>query len=655
MGEIKELNLSGAKMLGKERLRLKNTMFRFFVTEDRRPVFNDFLRKVFESKTKVVCKLTLSALGGLPRYVFLNGIVTKNGEQCIVTAVDITELKREEEALAAEKRELLNILKGTNAGSWEWNIRTGETIFNERWAEIIGYSLEEISPVNIETWMNFTHPEDLKISGELLEKHFSGELDYYECEARMKHKSGNWVYVLDRGRVHKWDKEGKPLLMSGTHQDITERKQSEEALREALVKAEESDRLKTAFLNNVSHEIRTPLNGILGFGQLMAEPDLSAEERSQYLEILNKNGYRLINTITDIMDISLIVSGSMEVHKKTYNVKQLLEEIRLTFVNQCTEKNLSFSLHTPEETDNSEIHTDIELLEKILFQLLNNAVKFTDSGGINFGYTVDCNSFRFFVKDTGAGINPTARNRIFDNFMQEESSTRGPEGNGLGLSIAKGIVELLGGEIDFESVKGEGSTFFFTIPELITSSNDTAFPSEVTASEVTASEVTASEVTASEVTASEVTASEVTASEVIASEVTASEVIASEVMVRQPVILIAEDDKESYAYIKAILKNSSVEFLSATTGKEAVAICRERIDISLILMDLKMPEMNGIEATKLIKSFRKKLPIIAVTAHAETGVEYKALSAGCNDCITKPYSKNELMLMINKWVSIVKC
>ncbi len=197
----------------------------------------------------------------------------------------------------------------------------------------------------------------------------------------------------------------------------------------------------------------------------MAEPDISAEDKASYLEVLNKSGYRLINTITNIMDISLIVSGGMGVHKKTYNVKQLLEEIRLRFEKQCTEKNLSLSLHTPEETDNIEIYTDAELLGKILSHLLDNAVKFTDSGGISFGCTIDSNLFRFFVKDTGVGINPTAHNRIFDNFIQENiSNTRGHEGSGLGLSIARGLMELLGGEIGLESVKGKGSTFFFTIP-----------------------------------------------------------------------------------------------------------------------------------------------------------------------------------------------
>ena len=161
---------------------------------------------------------------------------------------DIANKEYIKKALESEKQRLSVILKGTNAGTWEWNIQTGETIFNERWAEILGYSLEEISPVNIDTWIKFVHPEDLKISNDLLNLHFIGELDYYECEARMKHKSGNWVWVMDRGRVHSWDIEGKPLLMSGTHQDITSRKNAEVALQK-------SQYLYTLITDNISDVI----------------------------------------------------------------------------------------------------------------------------------------------------------------------------------------------------------------------------------------------------------------------------------------------------------------------------------------------------------------------------------------------------------------
>ncbi len=524
---------------------------------------------------------------------------------------DITERKHIEEVLKtgeARFRSIINISPVPMAlNDDQQNI----TFLNPAFIQTFGYTLDDIP--TLAYWWPKAYP-DLEYrqwaadtwQAEIEKAKRTGTA-FSPFELTVRCKNGMSKTVLASASSISNSFEGNHLVVL---YDITERKRADEALKEALVKAEASDHLKTAFINNISHEVRTPLNGILGFGQLMAEPDISAEERSEYLEVLNISSYRLINTITDIMDISLIVSGGMEIHKKTFNVKQYLDGIHLTFGKQCSEKNLSLSLHIPEE--NNEIHTDTASLGKILFQLLDNAVKFTETGGITFGYTVESNTFRFFVKDTGVGVKQEARNRIFENFMQENiSDTRGHEGSGLGLSIAKGLVELLGGEIGIESVKCEGSTFFFTIPSGVTASG---MDSSLKAVGMTKSDST----------------------------------------INKTVILIAEDDNTSYALVKAILKNSSVKLLSAITGKEAVVICRDRTDISLILMDLKMPVMNGFEAAKLIKSFRKNLPIIAVTAHTETGAEHRALSAGCDDYITKPYNKDELMAIIKKWVGIVK-
>lgn len=175
----------------------------------------------------------------------------------IGTSIDITDLKHAEEFLANEKQRLAYILEGTNAGTWEWNIQTGETVFNERWAELIGYTLQEIAPVTINTWLKYSHPEDLKVSGELLEKHFKGELTYYECEIRMKHKNGEWIWVLDRGCVYQWDKEGKPLFMSGTHQDITDRKQSEGKILQSLQE-------KETLIRELYHRTKNTMQVIIG-------------------------------------------------------------------------------------------------------------------------------------------------------------------------------------------------------------------------------------------------------------------------------------------------------------------------------------------------------------------------------------------------------
>ncbi|MEI8192160.1 MAG: PAS domain S-box protein, partial [candidate division NC10 bacterium] len=207
---------------------------------------------------------------------------------------DITESKRAEEALREERQRLAGIIKGTNAGTWEWNVQTGETIFNDRWAEIIGYTLDEISPVSIETWMKFAHPDDLRISDELLEKHFRGELDYYEFESRLKHKDGNWIWVLDRGKVTSWTEEGKPLMMMGTHQDITERKRLEQEMTKA----------RADFLFAVSHELKTPLFLMASAQELLES--LPADQRAgrflEYGEIWNRNLHRLRHLIENLVD-----------------------------------------------------------------------------------------------------------------------------------------------------------------------------------------------------------------------------------------------------------------------------------------------------------------------------------------------------------------
>ncbi len=236
-------------------------------------------------------------------------------------------------------------------------------------------------------------------------------------------------------------------------------------LMEAKNKAEQSDRLKTAFMNNISHEIRTPLNGILGFSELMAVPDITDKEREQYFSIVKSSSSRLINTVTDYMDMSLITSGNQEVQKLEFAPGDLLDEIYTIFRPASNMKNLALLLQMPTMAGSLKISSDKELLRKVLSHLLDNAIKFTKQGTISFGFNVKGNVLVFFVRDTGIGINQAAQPTIFDKFMQENTlDTRDHDGSGLGLSISQGIVHLLGGEIKVESTKGMGSVFSFTIP-----------------------------------------------------------------------------------------------------------------------------------------------------------------------------------------------
>ncbi|MBU1369213.1 MAG: PAS domain S-box protein [Bacteroidetes bacterium] len=378
-----------------------------------------------------------------------------------------------------------------------------------------------------------------------------------------------------------------------------------EELVQAKEKAEASDKLKTAFINNISHEIRTPLNGILGFGQFLAETELSQAERVDLLEHVNNAAYRLTDTVTDYMDIAMIFSETMEVHEKEFTLKPFFEEIIENSKQQSAAKQIAIHTEILIESSDFSICSDPEFIRKILGKLINNAIKFTEQGSINCGYRIMPGFVEFFIQDTGKGIASDKLELIFEMFTQEDlSMTRGYEGSGLGLSIAKGLVTLLGGKINVTSVKDKGSTFRFTIPV-----NNIALPT--TKDALPAIEINHKE---------------------------------------KPLILIAEDDESNYKYAAVILNSIGYNHIHAINGAEAVAFCQQNAAISIVLMDIKMPVMNGIEATKLIREFRPELPVVATTAYAQTGDEHRILEAGCNDYLAKPIKMEKLLSLIRKYV-----
>ena len=373
-------------------------------------------------------------------------------------------------------------------------------------------------------------------------------------------------------------------------------------LNSAREKAEASERLKTSFINNISHEIRTPLNGILGFGQILTDPDLVEEEKAEYLHILNESSERLINTVTSFMEISIISSGNQEVNKSEFKPEFVLNDLVGHFQGICDRKNLNLSINLPSAIRNQKIYTDKELLYKILRHLFDNAIKFNAEGGsIELGVDIKDREFLFFVKDTGKGISAEGKQTIFKNFMQEDNSyTRGYEGCGLGLSIATGLIELLGGTIWVDSEKGKGSKFSFTIP----------IPQVRPETE-----------------------------EVIIPEIAGGKV---------KTILVAEDDEINFVYINILLKHKMIQVLHARDGLEALQMCSSHPDICAVLIDLKMPLMDGFEAAGKIKAIRADLPILAVTAYSGIEDKKRALDAGCDEFITKPIKKEMLFEKLAK-------
>ena len=437
------------------------TPFDFMPEEDREKVELCF-SKIVEARGKIkdienwnlhkdghrVCLLT----NGLP-------ILNAHGELTGYRGVDkdITQRKLAEE----EIRKLSRATEQSPVSVLITDLNGNITYANQSAVLSTGYTLEELTGKNPRMFSSGQKPDEeydnlwetlnsgKEWKGEFLNKRKNGEL-YWE--------SASVSPILDE--------KGMMTHFLAIKEDITERKKLTSDLIEAKARAEAGDRLKTAFLNNISHELRTPLNGILGLVEFMLQPDLPADEKVACFEVLNESTDRLLNTVTNYMDMSLLFSGNMSVKLKPVNLSDLLEKIYLRFLFKCINKNLEFIKLFPSSIENSYLFDEV-LLEKAVSHLVDNAVKFTFKGNIALGAYITDNKIEIFVKDTGLGIDSEAQSTVFKFFMQEDlANTRVFEGSGLGLTIAKGLVEILGGTIRVESVKGKGSTFYlnFAIP-----------------------------------------------------------------------------------------------------------------------------------------------------------------------------------------------
>ena len=374
---------------------------------------------------------------------------------------DISERKRAQELIASQKERLENIIEGTNVGTWEWNIVTGETIFNEKWAEMIGYTLDEISPTTIETWMHFANDEDLKASQDSLQKCLSGEHEFYEAKCRMKHKNGDEIWVYDRGKVSKRDEEGNALIMSGTHTNID----AQERLNENLKKTSEA---KSQFLANMSHEIRTPMNAIIGLSELLKDTRLDAKQRD-FLEKIYGSSRMLLGIINDILDFSKLEAGKLELEHKAFALENVFAQLRVLFTTKSARKGLELYFYKHKDLP-ALIYGDELRLEQVLSNLLSNALKFTHEGivllSIKLKERLDAEHIvlELSVKDSGIGISKEQQRKLFLPFSQADSSTtRKFGGTGLGLMISSKIVEAMGSKIKLESELDHGSTFSFEL------------------------------------------------------------------------------------------------------------------------------------------------------------------------------------------------
>ena len=383
------------------------------------------------------------------------------------------ELVQTEEALRASEKQyrdvnwrLESLVESTHVGTWEWNVQTGETVFNNVWAQIIGYSLDELAPLSFKTWESKVHPFDLKETTAILEKHFEGKLPYFDCDCRMKHKDCHWVWIHDRGRVVTRTTEGKPLMMFGTHSDITERKTVEETLRKNEENLRKSNAEKDKFFSIIAHDLRSPFNGFLGLTEILVEglPGMSREEIQQMAVLLRKSATNLFSLLGNLLEWSRMQRGITAFVPSSFLLMPKITESMSLVTDAADKKNILISYVVP---DDLQVFADGNMLGGILRNLVTNAVKFTPKGGVItlLAKSISSNSVEISVRDTGIGMSKD----LIDNLFRLDINTgrKGTEGEystGLGLLICKDFIEKNGGKLGIESEEGKGSTFHFTIP-----------------------------------------------------------------------------------------------------------------------------------------------------------------------------------------------
>lgn len=424
-----------------------------------------------------------------------------------------------------------------------------------------------------------------------------GQTEVYESHGVL----GNRIFEISHtGMVY----QGKKAILE-IFQDITERKVSEQELIHAKEKAEESDKLKTAFLHNISHEIRTPMNAIVGFSTLLGEPENDEATRKSYIDVIMQSSNHLLAIISDIVDISNIEANLIKIVKNEVDTNIVLNSLYNQFLPRANEKKIHIDFETSLPDSEATIVTDKTKLTQILTNMINNALKFTDKGSVHVTCDLKDNFLEFSVSDTGIGISEQHHKKIFDRFYQVQNSvSRLYEGTGLGLAISKAYVELLGGRLWLESEPGVGSTFYFTVAYEKAVHKEARFTERKSPDKFAFPE--------------------------------------------KKVILVAEDIDSNFKLVKYFLDGSNTEIIHAWNGKEAVDkfVTMEKID--LVLMDMKMPVMDGYAAVRLIREKNSKIPIIAQTAYADD--RDKAIDCGCSGFISKPFDRKGLFKVINEYI-----
>jgi len=534
-------------------------------------------------------------------------LIGENGEvygMCGI-ATDITERKNFEKTLAESKQQLDFAIHGANLGLWDWNASSNFVKTNDVWAELIGYTNEELDQLygkSFERLSKQVHPNDIQHAMDTLNKHVNGELETYSVEYRMKTKSGDWRWMLDKGRGVERDENGKATRMIGILMDTDIRKKIELDLEKAKTIAEEATRAKSDFLANMSHEIRTPMNSIIGMTQLALKTDLNQKQKG-YLDKVQRSSQALLGIINDILDFSKIEAGKMSIEYTEFQIEEIIHTVADIAGIKAYEKKIELLFHIQPDIP-TQLMGDPLRLGQILINLTGNAVKFTSEGEVvvsieKVSETEGNVELRFTVKDSGIGLTEEQVSKLFKAFTQADASTtRQYGGTGLGLTISKRIVELMGGTIGVTSELGVGSQFYFQLNFDKTSSANYSFVNEAK--------------------------------------------ILSGLRV-----LVVDDNEASREILRSML--ISFGFFASLVGsaREAISELENTTKpYDLVLMDYMMPEINGIDAAKRILA-DEKIPnsptLIMVTAYGREEVMRQAEEAGIKGFLVKPVSPSTLL------------
>ncbi len=533
------------------------------------------------------------------RYYSVKKWIVPQNQWLISTIWDVTEEQRTQQLMMELTERLQTVMRAAKMAVWEYDMKKRTIICDNKYATNTALNLPEQMSLSLEEFRYFLHPDDLQPLTEAYLAFKERRSDSLDVEFRLTDKkTTDWVRVY--GTLLKTDSQEAPCMMVGAAININVRKKMEENLHQAKEEAETSNRLKSAFLANMSHEIRTPLNAIVGFSNVLAQTDNIAEKQ-EYVNIIENNNRLLLQLINDILDLSKIEANTLDFVYADVDVNALFEELeqssRLRMNN--SEVDIVFVERMPELI----LHTDRNRLLQVMNNLMTNAMKFTHRGHIHFGYRMQGREkLHFFLSDTGEGIPKEQQSRVFERFVKLDSFK---QGTGLGLSICRSIIEKLGGKFGVDSEVGKGSTFWFEIPYVLPKSaktNDSVVVPLNDAAHVGSGE--------------------------------------------KPTILVAEDNPSNYRLFEAVLQKDYA-LLHAWNGEEAVQLFN-KCHPHLILMDIKMPRMDGYEATHKIREYSLSVPIMAITAYAFGSDETKIMNSGFNGYIPKPIQPDLLKGIIQK-------